>query len=85
MTIASLLVLAACVTRVSQAAPAPAPAAAAVRTNLTSSVSFAEAVVAGAGARIFAQTLLHPLEVVRTRTQVSTTARCLVKYYIVHA
>ena len=34
-----------------------------------STLTFRDAVIAGAGARVFAQTVLHPLEVVRTRTQ----------------
>ena len=34
-----------------------------------STLSFKDALMAGAGARVFAQTVLHPLEVVRTRTQ----------------
>lgn len=37
--------------------------------NVSTSLSFGEAVLAGAGARLFAQTFMHPLEVVRTRTQ----------------
>jgi solute carrier family 25 S-adenosylmethionine transporter 26 len=41
----------------------------ATASSTNSTLSFTDVILAGAGARVFAQTLLHPLEVVRTRTQ----------------